>query len=73
MPQVADRGFLQSYEDVAGVGRDISLATTGVKIDGVAPTVADPPPEMGAHNDVVWADLGLSPDEIAQLKNDKVI
>ncbi|MEL6841180.1 MAG: CoA transferase [Pseudomonadota bacterium] len=72
-PQVAERGFLQSYTDVAGVGRDIAVATTGVKIDGVAPKVADPPPELGAHNDVVWADLGLSEAEIAQLKKDAVI
>lgn len=72
-PQVAERGFLQSYEDVAGVGRDIAVATTGVKIDGTAPTVANPPPELGADNDAVWGDLGLSAAEIAQLREDEVI
>ncbi|MDX8348070.1 CoA transferase [Cognatiyoonia sp. IB215446] len=72
-PQVAERGFLQSYEDVAGVGRDIAVATTGVKIDGAAPIVADPPPELGADNDAVWGDLGLSAAEIARLREDEVI
>ncbi len=72
-PQVAGRGFLQSYPDVPGVGRDIAVATTGFKIDGAPPTVKDPPPELGAHNDAVWGDLGLSGEEIAQLKKDEVI
>jgi len=73
IPQVAERGFLQSYADVAGVGRDIAVATTGMKINGAAPTVEDPPPELGAHNDDVWRALGLSADEIAQLRKDEVI
>lgn len=73
MPQVADRGFLKAYEDVPGVGRDISVATTGIKLDGTAPTVDAPPPELGQDNETVWADLGLSPEEIADLKQDGVI
>jgi hypothetical protein len=41
MPQIADRGFLKRYDDVPGVGRDIDVVTTGVKLDG-APSASTP-------------------------------
>lgn len=70
MPQVADRGFLNSFENVPGVGRDIQVATTGIKFDGVAPTVASPPPTLGEHNSEIWGELGLSQGEIEELKKE---
>lgn len=73
MPQITDRGFLHRYENVPGVGRDIQLATTGIKIDGAAPTVSTPPPELGEHNDKIWGELGLSASDINKLKQDGVI
>ena len=44
-----------------------------MKLDGEAPRVATPPPELGEHNDEVWGGLGLSPDEIAELRKDGAI
>ncbi len=73
LPQVANRGFLANYKDVPGVDRDIAVATTGVKVNGAAPHVADPPPELGEHNQRIWGALGLSDDEIAALRKDGVI
>lgn len=73
MPQVADRGFLSTFRDVPGIGRDIQIATTGVKIDKTTPTVDTPPPTLGAHNDEIWGALGFSTDEISALKEDGVI
>lgn len=73
MPQVADRGFLHHYDNVPGVGRDIQLATTGIKIDGAAPTVSTPPPLLGQHNDEIWGELGMSESDINKLKQDGVI
>ena len=67
MPQVADRGFLATFPDVPGVGRDIDVATTGVKLDGAALTVADPPPVLGQDNGTIWESLGLSAGEIDAL------
>lgn len=67
-PQVADRGFLSKFENVPGVGRDIEVVTMGVKVDGEAPTVSTPPPQLGEHNDEIWSGLGLSQDEINSLK-----
>jgi formyl-CoA transferase len=69
-PVIADRGFLKRYTDVPGVGRDIDVVTTGVKLDGAAVTVDAPPPELGQDNDAVWGELGLNPDEIARLKRE---
>jgi formyl-CoA transferase len=38
-PQITDRGLLAHFANVAGVGRSIDVLRTGVKLDGVAPTV----------------------------------
>lgn len=73
MPQVADRGFLESYEGVPGIGRDIQVVTTGIKMNGHAPSVATPPPILGQHNTEIWTELGLSPEEIEELKKEHVI
>ena len=51
-----------------GVGRDIEVATTGVKLDGTAPTVADPPPQLGQDNAQIWGALGLSEEELTELR-----
>ncbi|WP_343562167.1 CaiB/BaiF CoA transferase family protein [Kiloniella sp. b19] len=68
MPQIAERGFLASFENVPGVGRDIEIVTTGVKLDGKAPGVESPPPELGQHNDEIWMELGVSRQELRNLK-----
>lgn len=73
MPQIADRGFLSLYEDVPGVDRDVTVATTGIKLDGRAPTVENPPPRLGVDNEAVWGELGLSLDELELLKKEGAI
>lgn len=73
MPQVADRGFLAEFQDVPGIDRDIQVATTGVKLDGAALTVDAPPPQLGQDNETLWGELGLSENEIHDLKEIGVI
>jgi len=73
IPQVADRGFLSAFSDVPGVGRDIQVATTGIKMDGVAPSVDTPPPVLGEHNDEIWGALGISAQELKSLARDGAI
>lgn len=73
MPQVADRGFLKQYQDVPGVGRDIQIATTGIKVDGTPLHVANPPPKLGQHNREIWAELGLNEAEIEKMENSGII
>lgn len=70
MPQVADRGFLNGFADVPGLGRDIQVVSTGIKLDGSAPHVDTPPPMLGEHNNEIWGALGVSPAELEELKKD---
>ncbi|WP_150526050.1 CaiB/BaiF CoA transferase family protein [Roseibium sediminis] len=72
-PQVADRGFLAHFDNVPGVGRDIDVVTTGFKVDGKAPNVENPPPQLGEHNDKIWSDLGIDSDALRKLKEDGAI
>ena len=69
VPQVADRGLVETFAMVPGVGRDVSVVVPGVKIDGEAPRVDTPPPELGAETDRILAELGYSSDEVRQLKD----
>jgi len=71
--QITDRGFLQAHEQVPGVGRDVTLATTGFKLDGEAPRSETPPPTLGQHNDQVWRELGLSEQELQQLREEDIL
>lgn len=70
IPQIADRGFLHSYENVPGVGRDVAVTTTGIKLDGEAPHVDAPPPLLGEHNTEIWSELGVNDDQLAALQRD---
>lgn len=73
MPQIANRDFLAEFEDVPSVGKDITVVRTGVKIDGKAPSVKTPPPTLGEHNYEIWNDLGLTDNDLVNMKNGGVI
>lgn len=70
---VATRGMIAEFADPPGVGRDIAVLRTGVKLDGAAPSVETPPPELGQHNDEIWGALGLGAEEIARLQKEQAI
>ena len=72
-PQVAERGMIARFDDVPGVGRDLRLVRTGIKLDGAAPAVDTPPPRLGEHTDALLAELGYSDAEVASLHRDGAV
>jgi formyl-CoA transferase len=72
-PQIAERGMIGGFADAPGVGRDVKLARTGIKLDGEAPSTATPPPELGADTGAVLAELGYDEVTIAKLRSDGAI
>ncbi|GGX40379.1 CoA transferase [Tateyamaria omphalii] len=72
-PQIADRGLMSRYANVPGVGRDIEVVNTGVKLDGAPLTVPTPPPQLGEHAPEVWRSLGLSEKDVAELTEKRAI
>ena len=70
---IASRGMLAEFPAVPGTDRDIQILRTGVKVNGSAPGVEDPPPRLGEHNAEVLGGLGLDSDEIDQLRREGVI
>ena len=72
-PQVADRGMIGSFENAPGVGRDIQIACTGVKIDGKAPITDTPPPTLGQNTEAILFELGYSDTEITRLREEKAV
>jgi len=72
-PQVADRGMIGSFENAPGVGRDIQVACTGVKIDGKAPITDTPPPTLGQNTEAILIELGYSDTEITRLREEKAV
>lgn len=73
LPQIRDRGMIGEFADVPGVGRDIRIVRTGFKLNGEAPAVASPPPQLGQHTKDILAGLGYSDAEIQQLSEDRAI
>jgi CoA:oxalate CoA-transferase len=72
-PQIRDRGMVAHFENASGVGRDIRVVRTGVKLDGEAPAVDFPPPTLGQHTDEILASLDYSASEIEQLKQEGAV
>ncbi len=65
-PLLHERGFIERFENVPGVERDVSVASGGYKLDGEAPRVDAPPPQLGEHTSRVLAEFGIDAATLAR-------
>ena len=72
-PQISERGLLADFTKVPGAERDITVVRTGVKLDGAAPAVETPPPQLGADNDEIYGALGVSSEDLRRLREEGVL
>ena len=71
--EISESNFLTEYTDVPGVQRNLKLVTTGIKLNGEHPTAANPPSALGAHNEEIFNDLGVSSVELNELKRQGIV
>jgi crotonobetainyl-CoA:carnitine CoA-transferase CaiB-like acyl-CoA transferase len=69
--QVRERGFVERFDDVPGVGREVSVASAGYKLDGMAPRVETPPPRLGEHTAKILAEFGIDAASIERKNHDR--
>jgi crotonobetainyl-CoA:carnitine CoA-transferase CaiB-like acyl-CoA transferase len=68
--QVTERRLVRSFEDVAGVGRAVSVLRSGFRLASGDPEPGFAPRPLGADSDALLAELGYDESEIAALRRE---
>lgn len=69
-PQVTGRGLVAH---VANENEELDLLASPIVINEQRPHPTSAPPRLGANNDQIWRDLGLSEQELTDLRERKII
>jgi formyl-CoA transferase len=72
-PQTAARQQLAQYEGVLDEGRSLHVLRPGFMVDEQPVTTELAPPRLGEHNDEVLLDLGITSEELEDLRARGVI
>jgi len=68
-PQIEHRGLLQTFDQVPGVDRPVTVTRAGFKLRGAEPSVQSAPPRLGEHTDRILQELGYDDEEIKQMRS----
>lgn len=71
-PQISGRDLLARFTDTPGLDRAIELMRVGVMLDGERPSVATPPPALGADSADILKALGYTAGDIESLRAESV-
>ena len=71
--QIASRGVLHTFDDVPGVGPDVTVPLAAFTYAHGGPRADTPPPRLDQHTDQVLAEIGFSATEIVDLRRDGVV
>lgn len=66
--QVIERAFLTDFDEVTGLDRAIRLATCGVLLNGQRPRPSSAPRTLGADNEAIWKEIGISDRELSDFR-----
>nr|WP_316643319.1 CaiB/BaiF CoA-transferase family protein [uncultured Roseateles sp.] len=72
-PQIRHRELLQTFDDVPGVDRAITVPRAGFRLSDGEPRTSSPPPLLGQHTDAVLLSVGFSEADIQQLRAEGAI
>lgn len=65
-PQTTLRNLVQTLEGIALMGSPVVQ-------NGTRPHAQTPPPTLGQHNDDIWGEMGLNPDDIQRLRQEGIL
>jgi len=72
-PQVRERRLVETFEDVPGADRNVSVVRAGFRLASGDPAPESAPPVLGADTNALLAELGYEPSEIESLRSQKAI
>ncbi|MES2993340.1 MAG: CaiB/BaiF CoA-transferase family protein [Pseudomonadota bacterium] len=73
LPQMQQREFLKTFDQVDGLDGPLTVSRTGFKLSGGDPDVSTPPPQLGQHTEEFLRSVGYSASEIARFRDEGVI